>query len=83
MKLLLVAAVVVTATLTLTGCPNRDPQPVPAPRSSASVHRPQERPVTRSDGTSAAPAAQISYFQGTLEEAFSRRPRTDDAPQFR
>jgi hypothetical protein len=83
MKLLLTAAAAVTAALTLTGCPNRDPEPVPPPRTSTGGQSLKVKPVTRSGTSGTAPAAEISYFQGTLDEAFTRRPRTDDRPEFR
>lgn len=83
MKFLLTTLVAATAALTLTGCPSRDPEPIPPPRTSSGVQSLRVRPVTHSGGSGTAPAAEISYFQGTLEEAFTHRPRTDDRPEFR
>jgi hypothetical protein len=78
MRSLLNIAVVVTAAITLTGCPDRKPRPVPGPQS-ALAHSPATAgsTATADDAASAASreagASEISWFQGTLEEAFARR----------
>ena len=59
MKSLFITAAVVTAAIALGGCRGKRPQPVPGPQSAQ---------ATASHGVS-----EISWFQGTLEEAFSRR----------
>jgi len=63
MKSLFVTAAVVAAAIALGGCRGKRPQPVPGPQS-APVHS----APTGSHGVS-----EISWFQGTLEEAFSQR----------
>jgi len=55
------AAAVVIAAIALSGCPDRRQEPVPGPRSG--IGAPHHN----------APASEISWFQGTLEEAFSHR----------
>jgi hypothetical protein len=88
MRSLLITAAVVTVAMALTGCPNRQQQPLPAPRSSAvSGIVPNTTPHTAApaSGNARQPDSpdEISWFQGTLEEAFSRRPCTEDHPPFR
>ncbi len=89
MRALLTAVAVLAAALALGGCPNRQQQPVPGPRSApTAATRPGAAP--RSSAPARADDAQernspdeINWFQGTLEEAFTRRPRTEDRPRFR
>ena len=86
MRSLFITAAVVTAAIALCGCPYHRQQPVPGPQSSATpgsalgaaLHR--ELPHR---GTSAHAASEISWFQGTLEEAFAPRPCPAAHPQFR
>jgi hypothetical protein len=61
MKSLFITAAVVTAAIALGGCRGKRPQPVPGPQSAPAHSAP-------TSGVS-----EISWFQGTLEEAFSRR----------
>jgi hypothetical protein len=72
MKSLFITAAVVTAAIALGGCRGRRPQPVPGPQSA------QGTAATASRGVS-----EISWFQGTLEEAFSRRPCHERPSLFR
>jgi hypothetical protein len=71
MRSFLLTATVATAALALGACQDkRRPQPVPPPQSavahtSAAAHADHAKP---------AGASEISWFQGTLEEGFSRRP---------
>ncbi len=78
MKSLFMTAAVVIAAIALGGCPNKRPQPVPGPQSAPAQSAPsssngrdddarRRTATTRSHGVS-----EISWFQGTLEEAFSR-----------
>jgi len=77
MKSLFMTAAVVIAAIALGGCPNKRPEPVPGPQSTPAQSAPtssnerddhtQRTATTRSHGVS-----EISWFQGTLEEAFSR-----------
>jgi hypothetical protein len=89
MRALLSTVAVLATALGLSGCHDRQQQqPLPGPKSAtASGRLPTAAP-------SAAPAAsgsprerdspdEINWFQGTLEEAFSRRPATEDRPRFR
>jgi hypothetical protein len=87
MRSLLSTMAVVAVALALSGCHDHPQQPLPGPKS----------PSPTTSGRTAAsrmPAAgdavqqraspdEINWFQGTLEEAFTRRPRTDDRPRFR
>ena len=67
MRSLLVTAVVVSAAIALGGCPGKRQRPVPGPQSPT-VDDTQRTAATRGHG-----ASEISWFQGTLDEAFSRR----------
>jgi hypothetical protein len=87
MRSLLITAAVVTAAIALGGCPyHRQQPPVPGPQTSvtpalthgAARHTDAER-SSRHDPT----PDPISWFQGTLDEAFSRRPCRCEQPQFR
>ena len=88
MKSLFITAAVVTAAIALGGCRGKRPQPVPGPQSPA-----QSAPTSsngRDDDTRRRTAAtrshgvsEISWFQGTLEEAFSRRPCHERQSLFR
>jgi len=67
MKSLFMTAAVVTAAIALGGCPGKRQKPVPGPQS-ATADDTQRNAATRGHGVS-----EISWFQGTLEEAFSGR----------
>jgi len=77
MRSLLMTAAVITAAIALGGCPHKRPQPVPGPQSAPAQSTPtssnerddhRRNAATRGHGVS-----EISWFQGTLEEAFSGR----------
>ena len=77
MKSLFMTAAVVTAAIALGGCPGKRPKPVPGPQSAPAQSTPtsgnerddhRRNAATRGHGVS-----EISWFQGTLEEAFSGR----------
>ena len=78
MKSLFMTAAVVTAAIALGGCPGKRPKRVPGPQS-ASAQSALTSGHERDDDTQRAAAtrdhrvSEISWFQGTLEEAFSRR----------
>lgn len=77
MRSLLMTAAVVTAAIALGGCPRKRPQqPVPGPQSapaqSAPTSNERDDDSRRTAGTRGHRASEISWFQGTLEEAFSR-----------
>jgi hypothetical protein len=78
MKSLFITAAVVTAAIALGGCRGKRPQPVPGPQS-APAHSAPTSSTGRDDDTQRTAASrshgvsEISWFQGTLEEAFSRR----------
>jgi hypothetical protein len=85
MRSLFITAAAVTAALALCGCHYHKQQPVPGPQSStsaktagAALHREMQH-----GASSAHAVSEISWFQGTLEEAFARRPCPADHPQFR
>ncbi|MBS0581391.1 MAG: hypothetical protein JSR36_19210 [Proteobacteria bacterium] len=88
MRALLTAVAVLAAALALGGCPNRQQPPVPGPRSSTSTAArpgsvPRSAPGDVEDARERNSPDEINWFQGTLEEAFTRRPRTEDRPRFR
>jgi hypothetical protein len=88
MRALLSTVGVIAVALALAGCHNRQQQPLPGPKSpttSALKPRVVTHTATQSPGSSQERASpdEINWFQGTLEEAFSRRPHTDDRPLFR
>ena len=64
MKSLFVTAAVVTAAIALGGCRGKRPQRVPGPQSA---------PAHSAPTSGSHDVSEISWFQGTLEEAFSRR----------
>ena len=77
MKSLFMTAAVVTAAIALGGCPGKRPKPVPGPQAAPAQSTPtssnerddhRRNAATRGHGVS-----EISWFQGTLEEAFSGR----------
>ncbi len=82
MRAVLITAAAITVTLALTGCPGSQQQPVPGPRSSA-VSGLSPAPAEVTGSRDRDPPAEINWFQGTLEEAFTRRPRTEDRPRLR
>ena len=76
MRSLLNTAAVVTAAIALGGCPNKRPEPVPGPQSAPAQSAPtsdeRDDNTRRTAGVRSHHASEISWFQGTLEEAFSR-----------
>lgn len=60
-------AAALLASLALTACHYHRSQPLPGPRSGALGMGARELPLHHR-----APASELSYLQGTLEEAFSR-----------
>ena len=76
MRSLLMTAAVVTAAIGLGGCPHKRPQPVPGPQSepaqSAPTSNERDDKSRRTAGARGHRASEISWFQGTIEEAFSR-----------
>jgi hypothetical protein len=67
MKAPLHSAAVIIAAIALAGCPGKRPEPLPGPQSGPSSHAAGGKSAVGKRG-----AAEISWFQGTLEEAFSR-----------
>jgi hypothetical protein len=79
MKSLFMTAAVVTAAIALGGCPGKRQRPVPGPQSAPAQSAPtssneRDDDAQRAAATRGHGASEISWFQGTLEEAFSRRP---------
>jgi len=73
MKPLWIAAAVLAGTIAFVGCKNRKEEPVPAPNAAWTIgvqapaaNTSRHEPSVRHSGASG-----ISWFQGTLEEAFS------------
>jgi hypothetical protein len=84
MRALLSMVAAIAVALALDGCPSRQQQPLPGPKSStASGRMPHSTPAVSASPQERDSPDEINWFQGTLEEAFSRRPRTDDRPLFR
>lgn len=83
MKSIWIATTAVAATLALAGCKNRKEEPIPPPKATAWATTPApSTPVrvkaasgpTRHDASTGSGhhgASGISWFQGTIEEAFS------------
>ncbi len=75
MKTIWIAAAVLAGTIAFVGCKNRKEEPVPAPNAAWTVG--VESPATntntsrRDASVRHGGASGISWFQGTLEEAFS------------
>ena len=84
MRSLLIMATVVTAAMALAGCPYH--RPVPGPQSSSALGlgwgHGSHGEIRHAAAAQPAPA-EINWFQGTLDEAFSHRPGPDDHPQLR
>jgi hypothetical protein len=72
MKSLLNTAAVLTAAIALGGCPDKRPEPVPGPQSAV-LPSSAGAPVHEAQRSAPHGASEISWFQGTLEEAFSHR----------
>jgi hypothetical protein len=68
MRSLLIMVAVVTATSALAGCHDKKPRPVPGPQSA----RVAPSAAADNDCPGARGVSEISWFQGTLEEAFAR-----------
>jgi hypothetical protein len=73
MRLLLIACVAGTAALLLTGCPDLAAGPSPA-------GKPDVTPAHTGGGAHHS-VSEIVWFQGTLDEAFSRRGCPDSSPR--
>jgi hypothetical protein len=91
----LITTAVAIAAIALSGCPDKR-GPVPAPQSASapqsspsSVPQPGHAPADAEPGRGAQPAAaprganEISWFQGTFEEAFARSRRHGGCPLLR
>jgi hypothetical protein len=84
MRSLLITATLITAAIAVSGCPYQ--QPVPGPQSSAgaalhfggAAHSRQQEPAHP-----ATAPGEINWFQGTLDEAFSRPACPYAHPQLR
>jgi hypothetical protein len=82
MKPIWIAAAVLAGTLAIVGCKNRKEEPVPAPNATWTAvavespaadasHKAMESAARHELGVRHGGASGISWFQGTLEEAFS------------
>ena len=73
MRSLLIACVAGTASLLLTGCPDLPADPSPAAKPD----------IARAPGGGGAhrSVSEIVWFQGTLDEAFSRRGCPESSPR--
>ncbi len=77
MKSLWLTAAVVTALLAVAGCRERKSEPVPGPQSAparnTTLARAAHAAAASPHGAVRPDVSEISWFQGTLEEAFSHR----------
>ncbi|HEY6921985.1 MAG TPA: hypothetical protein VI653_00850 [Steroidobacteraceae bacterium] len=78
MKLLGITTAILAATLALAACKNRKEEPIPGPKAAhpaAEAIQPAATPdqsgAAHSGGSRRHGASGISWFQGTLDEAFS------------
>ena len=81
MRSLLIPAMLITAAIALGGCPYE--RPVPGPQSSAGAALHFSGATHARQQQQAHAPAEINWFQGTLDEAFSHRPCPDAHPQLR
>ena len=87
MRSLLITTAAVTVAIMLSGCREKKSQPVPAPQSGL-AQRTTAAVSARDEVTADGPSrhrgmSEIAWFQGTLEEAFSRRSSRESYPLFR
>ena len=74
MKSFLVTVAVATAALALGACQDkRRPEPIPGPQSTP-AHATAALMDASEHTAKLGGASEISWFQGTLEEGFSRKP---------
>ena len=80
MKLLGIATAILAATIALGSCKNRKEEPIPGPKATQPASGLAQPSATPSSGQNGAAhpggsrrhgASGISWFQGTLDEAFS------------
>ena len=81
MKSLGIATAILAATIALAGCKNRKEEPIPGPKAAQptaeSIQAPTAAPFPAQDGAGRPSgsrrhgASGISWFQGSLDEAFS------------
>ncbi len=82
MKPLSIAVAILATAIALGGCKYRREEPVPGPKAlgpaAEAIVRPSDRPAGETQDTASHPdsgprhgASGISWFQGTVEEAFS------------
>jgi hypothetical protein len=87
MRSLLITTAVVTVAIMLSGCREKKSEPVPGPQSG-SAQRTTAAVSVRDQVSADCPsrhrgAGQTAWFQGSLEEAFSRRISRERHPLFR
>jgi hypothetical protein len=85
MRSLFTTAAAVIAAIALCGCPYKKPQePLPGPKVSLTPALPSGRATAHPSAHGGTePPAEIRWFQGSLDEAFTRLPSTGDHPQLR
>jgi hypothetical protein len=85
MRSLFFTAAGVIAAIALCGCPYKKPEePVPGPKVSLTPALSSGRAaMPAAHGAAEEHPAEIRWFQGTLDEAFTRLPCTGDHPQLR
>jgi hypothetical protein len=71
MKPIWIAAAILAGAIAFVGCKNRKEEPVPVPNAAWTAAAVPSPPAGRHDTVAHHGANGISWFQGTLEEAFS------------
>jgi hypothetical protein len=86
---LFIMAAVAIAVILVSGCPDKKPEPVPGPQSALTERATADGTGSRANTTNRDCPARgrhvsgISWFQGTLEEAFSPRSSKESRQLFR
>ena len=88
MRSLLIMAAAAAAAISLSGCRDKKPEPVPGPQSALTQRTTADTAARDNNASADCPrhrhaVSEISWFQGTLEEAFSPRSSKEGRPLFR
>jgi hypothetical protein len=87
-SLLIMAAAAAAAAISLSGCRDKKPEPVPGPQSVLTQRTTADAAARGKRASADCPrrhhgVSGISWFQGTLEEAFSPRSSGESRSLFR
>jgi hypothetical protein len=75
MRSLWTGVAILTAAIAINGCKHRKEEPLPGPRAATAAQAPGAAatgPASRASREHPTGASGISWFQGTIEEAFSK-----------